>query len=217
MMKAVVFSAVIAAVEGLVLRETGPNIDSHSQFGADKWIVSKHPQQGGYFIDIGAFDGKYGSNTYALEQRGWTGLCVEPMPKDFSMRKCKLLRVAVSNYNGTANFRQCGDAQLSGLESDAEVYRLGCKEVNVNIKSVHSLIAENLPADVRVVDYVNLDVEGTELKVLEDWPFDRACVKLWTVEHNNMLNKRPIGHFLESKGCKINDVKVDWWAECPCK
>jgi|TARA_R110000765_G_scaffold121857_1_gene218194 FkbM family methyltransferase len=34
----------------------------------------------GYFVDIGAHDGKDGSNTYALEKAGWKGLCVEPSP-----------------------------------------------------------------------------------------------------------------------------------------
>lgn len=202
--------------DALKLKDLQEPIQSQSQFGQDKWVASKHPQPG-YFVDIGAFHGKYGSNSWALEQqRQWHGLCIEPVPKDFAGRSCKLLQVAVSNHNGTATFRKCSDPQLSGLSEDAKTYRDDCSDVPVIIRSTRNLLLENLPADVRVIDYVSLDVEGTELKVLQDWPFERACVRLWTIEHNNQVDKMPISQFLTSKGCTVQDVSVDWWAECPC-
>src|SRR5688572_24370294 len=37
----------------------------------------------GTFVDIGANDGKTFSNTYALSQRGFCGILVEPSPKAF--------------------------------------------------------------------------------------------------------------------------------------
>lgn len=37
----------------------------------------------GVFLDIGAFDGKTFSNTYALAEAGWTGTLVEPNPSSF--------------------------------------------------------------------------------------------------------------------------------------
>ena len=38
----------------------------------------------GYFIEIGGFDGVTLSNTYLLEQQGWSGLLVEPLPEHFA-------------------------------------------------------------------------------------------------------------------------------------
>ena len=38
-------------------------------------------QRGGFFIEAGADDGEFMSNTFYLElKRGWTGLLVEPNP-----------------------------------------------------------------------------------------------------------------------------------------
>src|ERR1043166_2731273 len=40
----------------------------------------------GFFIDVGAFDGVYLSNTFAFERLGWSGLCIEAMPEYFDLR-----------------------------------------------------------------------------------------------------------------------------------
>ena len=51
-----------------------------SQLGQDRWawenVVQK--KQNGYYVDVGAHDGKSYSNTYIFEHYlGWTGLCIE--------------------------------------------------------------------------------------------------------------------------------------------
>ena len=56
----------------------------YSQIGQDKYYIeeiAKH-RRGGVFLDIGANDGLFGSNTATLElDYGWTGLCIEANPK----------------------------------------------------------------------------------------------------------------------------------------
>src|SRR5262245_56328865 len=34
----------------------------------------------GYFVEVGAHDPRQGSQTFALEQAGWRGVLVEPLP-----------------------------------------------------------------------------------------------------------------------------------------
>ena len=52
--------------------------------GEDFLILSAFAgQKRGFYIDVGAFDGVYGSNTWALAQSGWSGICVEPAPEVF--------------------------------------------------------------------------------------------------------------------------------------
>ena len=46
----------------------------------------------GFFIDVGAFDGKHLSNTYIFEKAGWRGICLEPHP--FYFKKCEANRPA---------------------------------------------------------------------------------------------------------------------------
>ena len=56
----------------------------YSQYGEDYLICAFfQAKRSGVFIDVGAFDGKHLSNTYMLEQQGWTGICVEPHPEFF--------------------------------------------------------------------------------------------------------------------------------------
>ena len=43
-----------------------------------RWGISK-----GWFCEFGAWDGKYGSNTYALLKKGWSGLMIEGDEKRF--------------------------------------------------------------------------------------------------------------------------------------
>src|ERR1700722_9523077 len=58
-----------------------------SQIGQDRWVcenIFRH-QRGGFFVDIGAWDGVEISNTLLLERHyGWCGMCVEPMGEAFA-------------------------------------------------------------------------------------------------------------------------------------
>mmetsp|Transcript_32129 Transcript_32129/g.58752 ORF Transcript_32129/g.58752 Transcript_32129/m.58752 type:complete len:196 (+) Transcript_32129:107-694(+) len=51
----------------------------------------------GLFLDIGAHDGEYASNTWLLEKRGWKGVCADPFPWDFSRRTCHLASTCCLN------------------------------------------------------------------------------------------------------------------------
>jgi hypothetical protein len=48
----------------------------HGQFGQDMWIAETAlpAVSAGFFLDVGSADGIDGSNTKALEDRGWTGI-----------------------------------------------------------------------------------------------------------------------------------------------
>ena len=70
----------------------------------------------------------------------------------------------------------------------------------------------------QVIDYVNLDTEGSEMNILEGFPFNRTCVRLWTIEHNNEEPKKTqIRKIMERHGCELQDVVVDFRATCDCR
>ena len=53
-----------------------------AQYGEDKilWrMFNERPW--GFYIEVGAWNGVTLSNTYFLEQMGWTGILVEPLPE----------------------------------------------------------------------------------------------------------------------------------------
>ena len=78
----------------------------------------------GFFIDIGAHDGKSLSNTYFFEQIGWNGICVEPQADICEIlkqnRNCDIYNVAIgSETKDNVEFvKASGVSMLSGLNSE---------------------------------------------------------------------------------------------------
>jgi len=222
-------------------RSTAPN-KWYSQVGQDKWVTHKisllEPAGARHqfsFLDIGAHDGLRGSNTMALEERGWIGVCIEPIPTTMSKRTCKLVRAVVSDHSGDAvAFKDCtqfgsdnGDGGLSGIgttlgKHKGEVAR--CRDEMFYTTTLRDILSTKYTQDIfrkggrTVIDYTSLDVEGAELDALQGFPWETHCSRLFTIEHNMEEPKRTaIKTFLESKGCEF-DVKlaVDDAFVCRC-
>lgn len=52
------------------------------QIGQDKWVIeTMFPDvTDGFFVDVRSSHGTIGSNSVALERKGWTGICIDPFP-----------------------------------------------------------------------------------------------------------------------------------------
>jgi hypothetical protein len=57
------------------------SLRDHSQHGEDAllWAVFRG-RSSGSFVEAGAFDGRYLSNSLSFEERGWKGVCVQAHP-----------------------------------------------------------------------------------------------------------------------------------------
>jgi hypothetical protein len=141
----------------------------YSQAGQDEFVHSIVGDSG-YFVDVGAYDGIEHSNTYALEQLGWTGLCVEPDPAVVARleanRSCEVVGYAVSDERGAVTVQPSGALVVC------------CSLAQILATSPH------VP---EVIDYLSIDTEGHDLAVLHGMDFDRWPVRLITVEHNEYL------------------------------
>ncbi len=193
---------------------------SYSQAAQDTWVLRCLDfKRGGFYVDCGAYDGLEHSNSALLDfEYGWTGLCVEAN-QDYA-RACaqnrpnaRVLNLAVSDSEGTIHFRN----QLPSLDSSAPVVR--CAPLQTILEEC------NAPS---VIDYLSLDVEGFEAKVLRSFDFDRYQINLMTVEHNLYVDgpafKQEIADILLRKGfirCVENAICLDavyagsayedWW------
>lgn len=152
----------------------------YSQFGEDKYLSEniKLPKNG-VFIDIGAGNGLWGSNSKYFENLGWDGLCIEPNPIDYE--KClkirnKVLNVAVSNKEGEVKFYlHKNTPSLSGLKIHNDSY----KEIKVNALRLDSILKrENL----KQVDILSIDTEGTEVDILNSFDICEVKPKIIIVE-----------------------------------
>lgn len=169
----------------------------YSQAGQDEWVHSIIGDSG-YFVDVGAHDGIVHSNTYALEQLGWDGVCVEPNPDAFeqlaSNRSRFVSNFAISDHDGLVPF----DGVCVGTGSG-----IPCRTLSALLE---------FAAAPPVIDYLSIDVEGHECAVLAGMDFDRWKVRLMTVEHNAYLrgsgHKDLIYSFLTARGFErvVEDV-----------
>ena len=187
----------------------------YSQFEQDKFVYENFFQgkTDGYFVDIGAHDGTTFSNSRFFEELGWTGVCVEPNPKVFKIlqsdRKCKCVMKALADKVGTAQFFQIieGADMLSGLSN--EFNQKGIKTIHANLQGIENEfdyidvkldLFDNI-VDNNVIDFLSLDTEGNELKILKTIDFDKYDIKVITVENNDYDNK--FFDFLIPKGYQM--------------
>lgn len=164
---------------------TGQPLESFSQYGEDL-ILWKFfgGRASGFFIEIGANHPTALSNTWFFEQRGWRGIVIEPIPDN-----CQKLRAArpgsqvveaalgAPGQCGQAVFKLAAEDMLSGLESRADVRYTG--EITVRVRTLDDVLAE---AGNPRVDFISLDVEGTELDVLRGFDLARHRPAVLVVE-----------------------------------
>lgn len=174
-----------------------------SEIGQDKWVLAKvfPGVTDGYFLDVGSGHGTIGSNTKALEERGWTGLCVDPFPVQMQGRTCQVFTDVVSSVAGqTVTFYT--HAGLGGIGDTLGKWKeeaMKAPDVELTTTTLGDILARaNAPA---FIHFLSLDIEGGELEALRGLPFDRYRFGAMAIEHNEEEPRRSeMLRFLESRG-----------------
>jgi len=152
---------------------------------------------GGFFIEAGAFDGEYLSNTLYLEKNlSWKGLLIEPNKMAFNTlssrnRKSQLLNACLSLHKYPEEVVFDAADVVGAIQDDIypgndtkswvpaekrSKYPLQCFPLFSILLALHN------PR----VDLLSLDIEGAELPVLETIPWQKTNIQtiLLEVEHS---------------------------------
>jgi FkbM family methyltransferase len=163
-----------------------------SEIGQDKWVLEKvFPDvTNGYFVDIGSGHGTIGSNSRTLEERGWTGLCVDPFPVHMEGRTCRVFKEVVFSKPGVLMaFHTAGG--LGGVADTLAAWNeTAARAPTVNVRTVTLDDLLSRAHAPRFIHFISLDIEGAELEALRAFPFDRYRIGAWTIEHNREEPKR---------------------------
>ncbi len=175
-----------------------------SQDGQDRWVIEDmfHGMRGGFFVDIGAYDGWRSSNSYVLERRyGWNGICVEANPRLFrrlrKTRHCLCVDTCVADRERDVEFVEDADAwggmpeyYPEGRAEDIRKYwhpdRMSTAEgvlrtVRKPARPLAAILRDaGAPA---VIEYLSIDTEGAEFAILNAFPFAEYTFLTITVEH----------------------------------
>ena len=196
-----------------------PEYTFYSQHGEDflLWSLFDY-KEAGFYVDVGAFDGVHLSNTYFFEQRGWSGICIEPHPEYFL--RCQQARprsmclnvacVAGDDVDHVELFTEVSglySGVLGGREEDLrERYQRGwglefegLNPIVVPARTLNSILSESLPPGAEI-DFVSIDVEGTELDVLRGFDLRTYHPRVLVVETNTDEARGALTTYLAEMG-----------------
>ena len=172
-----------------------------AQFGEENIINAIFPADFiGNCIEIGAYDGIMCSNTKYYENKGWKTLVIEPNPIHYE--KClvtrnKALCYAVGDKNEDDvnftifNLEGNNESAISSLEVDQKLITShlhlikNVRNINVKVRTLDYILEEELPGFFDKIDYISIDTEGTELKVLKGFNILKWKPKLLLIENNH--------------------------------
>src|SRR5262245_46898725 len=205
-------SLIVTAKEKLGL------VTFYSQMGQDKWVSEEvfPGVKNGFFLDVGSGDGTIISNTKALEQKGWTGICIDAFPRNMQDRTCQIFKAVVSSKSGervkfwahTDGWGGIIDDTFGISKNKMQRYE-DLKDPIVVFAPIVEFTTVTL-ADIlerakapRFIHYMSMDIEGGEINALKGFPFDKYQIGALTVEHNYQEPKRSeIKALMESHGYK---------------
>lgn len=142
----------------------------------------------GTYVDIGAFDPEDLSVTKHFYDKGWSGINVEPSISAFQKflrerPRDKNIRALVSVIEGTVPFFDVPGTGCSSLSRENAEAAGSEKSVAVDEIPTPSLTLEAVLAQCssKVVDFLKVDVEGSEFEVLasNNWSKHRPVIVVY--------------------------------------
>jgi FkbM family methyltransferase len=173
---------------------------SHTSiFGLEEFLEGYLEGRAGVFIEAGAADGVFQSNTYWLERRlHWSGILIEPVPElareaSLSRPGSKVVQCALVADDfaaDTVTVQYAGAmTYVSTLARDTPRVPDGrSRSIVVPARTLTSVLNE---AGVRTVDFLSLDVEGYEGPALEGLELDEIRPRFMLIEVGEDEARRP--------------------------
>ncbi|XP_057368797.1 protein Star-like [Daphnia carinata] len=181
-------------------------------------------QTKGFFVECGALNGEFMSNTIDLERKyNWGGILIEANPETFKKlishnRKAWTLPVCLSlePFPTQVTFQmKVGDPGHSHIEGAAKtLQKPGIPGVDPDLVTVQCFPFYSILLAVgrTQVDFFSLDVEGHELKILKTIPWHKVDIKSLTVEWDHIPEgQEALIRFMEGSGfIKIGAFDFLW-------
>jgi FkbM family methyltransferase len=168
-------------------------------------------KKNGFYVDVGCYHPTHRNNTYVLHKKNWNGINIDT--SQFSIELFDYLRpddlnyhCAISNKNEFIKlFYQKELSQLSTTERDqAEtVFKGNIKEKEIQAFTLDEILNRDKYKNSKI-DFLDIDVEGADLKVLEGLSFDKFKPELVCVEiHAKEIKKHDIYNFLIDRNYEL--------------
>lgn len=153
---------------------------SYSQEGEDR-VLNRlfEGQSTGFYIDVGAFHPMRFSNTYLLYLRGWRGINIDPRlgtKEEFDRDRPRDINIqsAIDLEPGTLDYFEYAESAYNTCDRElVDTRNIPFTSVRqVEAKPLADVLDANLPIGVSI-DFISIDAEGLDLRVLQSNDWDR--------------------------------------------
>ncbi len=154
------------------------------EFGEDI-IINRffRKKNNGFYVDIGCYHPTKGSLTYYLYKNGWNGLNVDlskvsidlfklARPKDYN------IQAAVTDFDGETHFFENG---IINQQNTLENSGANLKKIKISAFKLQTLLEK---LNINHIDFLNIDVEGSDYKVLSSLNLNKIRPKMVCIEEN---------------------------------
>ena len=186
-----------------------------------------HSRRNGFYIEAGAFSATEHSNSLFFEvNRNWSGILIEPLPWYFdgirkSDRNAYILNACIAKKTpliakfridswGSGRESQMPDKRIKEIEHewDRKWIKPSEKYIFVPCFSLNTIMAA---LGVKHVDFFSLDVEGSELEVVQSIDYTQLDIDMFSIETLHGPKTKPliIKHLEDNNYELKRDTNVD--------
>ena len=187
------------------------NRKSYAMDGEDIAIsVFNKKKEKGFYVDIGAHHPIQRNNTHLLFKKGWEGINIDV--NQFSIELFNFLRpndlnlqIAVSDKEGEISFfyqKKFSQLNTTDKEVAKENFQGNFQEKKVKCQTIQNIL-DNSKFKNKRIDFLNVDVEGAEMKVLNTLNFEIYDPSLICIE---ILGYREMQSEQREKEIKNNQI-----------
>ena len=194
--------------------------DLVAQFLSSVIIKKLPPETSAYFVEIGANDGKYLSNTFTLENTfGWNGLLSEvnsslTQTLFHNRPKSKIDVRAVDEISGVKKcFKRSKNSEYSALEGFSVHTDQFIDSISELVETINLTDLLEECKSPKCIDFLSIDTEGNEFDILKGLNFNLFRFNYIAVEVSR--NQEEIAEILASNGYVriLEEVSLwdQWW------
>ena len=209
---------VLRPVKRAVMSLLGPyqwGRSSYSQEGEDIALDRLlEGQRQGLYVDVGCHHPFRFSNTYMFYRRGWSGICIDPLPGTRRLfnrwrKRDIVLEAGVSRQPAQLTYHMFDEPAVNTFDAALASERLATTPykkigtVTVPTNTLAHFLETHCPPG-RTIDFLSIDVEGLDLEVLESNDWNRFRPRVVVVEclktELSKLADEPAARFLSERG-----------------
>ena len=176
-----------------------------SQVGEEKLILNLFDQNYiGNFVDLGCYHPTKYNNTFQMYKNGWRGINIDlnPLsielfnflrPKDINLNMAISDKKEETEYYFIDDFNTQNTLDQNHLNFLKEHHNV--KDNEINKKKIVTDKLENILIKYKLnrIDFMNIDIEGHEIKIIQSLDFDKFFIKVLCIEmidHNEKSKEK---------------------------